>query len=81
LRRDQRILEEQIAVALETLERIESQPPFTLQPQLDDEAWLAARRKDIDEQTVTLHRQGEALKNHWEKLLGDAGYGTTFSQN
>ena len=81
LRRDQEILEKQITTALETLERIESQPPFTLQNQLDDETWLAARRKEIDEQTVTLRQQGEALKNHWDKLLGDTGYGTSFSQN
>ncbi len=81
LRRDQRILEKQIAAALETVERIESQPPFTLQHQLDDETWLATRRKEIDEQTVTLRQQGEALKNHWDKLLGDTGYGICFSQN
>ena len=81
LRRDQKILEEQIAAALATLERIESQPPFTLQPQLEDEPWLSTRRKEIDEQTATLRQQGEALKNHWEKLLGDTGYGTSFSQN
>ena len=81
LRRDQKILEEQIATALETVERIESQPPFTLQNKLEDESWLAARRKEIDEQTVTLHQQGDALKNHWDKLLGDTGYGTSFSQN
>ena len=39
LRRDQQILEKQITVTLETVERIESQPPFTLREQLNDEAW------------------------------------------
>ena len=81
LRRDQKILEEQITTALATVERIESRPPFTLEHQLDDESWLVTRRKQIDEQTVTLRQQGDALKSHWDKLLGDTGYGTAFSQN
>ena len=81
LRRDQKILEEQIITALETVERIESQPPFTLRNQLEDETWLAVRRKEVDEQTVTRRQQGETLKAHWDKLLGDTGYGTCFSQN
>jgi len=81
LRRDQQILEKQINTTLESVERIESQPPFTLHQQLNDENWLVARRQDIDAQIVNLRRQSDALKTHWEKLLGDTGYGTSFSQN
>ncbi|MGA3267989.1 MAG: J domain-containing protein [Verrucomicrobiota bacterium] len=81
LRRDQKILEEQIATALKRVEQVESQPPFTLRRKLEDEAWLTTRRQEIDAQAATLVQQGDALKTHWEKLSSDTGYGTTFGQN
>jgi hypothetical protein len=81
LRRDQKILKKQIATLLAKVEKIESQPPFTLRRELEDETWLANRRKEINRQTITLRQQSDALKGHWEKLLSETGYGTTFSQN
>jgi hypothetical protein len=81
LRRDQKVLEEQIATMLEKVEKVESQPPFTLRRQLADETWLTTRRQDIEQQTATLRTQGDALKAHWEKLLEESGYGTTFGKN
>jgi hypothetical protein len=81
LRRDQKILEEQIASLLEKMEQVESQPPFILLQKLGDETWLATRRQEIEEQTTALRQQGEALNSHWEKLLSDTGYGTAFGKN
>jgi hypothetical protein len=81
LRRDQKVLEEQIATMLEKVEKVESQPPFTLRWQLADETWLTTRQQDIEQQTATLRTQGDALKAHWEKLLEESGYGTTFGKN
>jgi hypothetical protein len=81
LRRDGRILEDQIATALKKVEQVESQPPFTLRRRLEDEEWLTARRREIDQQTTTLRQQGDALQAHWEKLLSDTGYGTAFGKN
>jgi hypothetical protein len=81
LRRDQKVLEEQIATMLEKVEKVESQPPFTLRRQLADETWLTTRRQDIEQQTATLRTQGDALKAHWEKLLEESCYGTTFGKN
>jgi hypothetical protein len=81
LRRDQKILEEQIANALKKVEHIETRPPFSLRRQLEDETWLATRRQEIDQQTTTLRQQADALQAHWEKLLSDTGYGTAFGKN
>lgn len=81
LRRDQKILEEQIAAMLEEVEKVESQPPFTLRRQLEDETWVTTRRQDVEQQTATLRRQSDALKAYWEKLLEETGYGTAFGKN
>lgn len=81
LRRDQKVLEVQIGAALKKVEQVESQPPFTLREKLNDEAWIASRREEIDRQAVPLRHQAAALNAHWEKLLNDSGYGTTFGQN
>ena len=81
LRRDQKILEEQIAAMLEEVEKVESQPPFTLRRQLEDETWVTTRRQDVEQRTATLRRQSDALKAYWEKLLEETGYGTAFGKN
>lgn len=69
LRRDQRVLSGQFNTMLAKVDKIESQPPFTLRRQLEDESWLARRRQEIDRQTGLLRQQGEALKTHWEKRI------------
>ncbi len=81
LLRDQKILERQIALALEQAEKIESQPPFSLRPQLEDETWLAARRQELERQTAAWREQAPVLEAHWKTLLGEAGHGTIFGKN
>ena len=81
LRQDQKTLEEQIAAALKRIEQVESQPPFTLRRQLEDETWVTTRRQDVEQQTAALRRQSDALKAYWEKLLEETGYGTAFGKN
>ena len=81
LRRDQKILADQIAAALNHAEQVESQPPFTLRQQLHDETWLATRRQEIESQIITLRQQSDVLEAHWQKLLGATGYDPAFGKN
>jgi hypothetical protein len=81
LRQDQATLRAQITVLLQRVEQIESQPPFTLRAQLDDEAWLAARRQASETQTAALRQQADALQAHWQTLVGGTGHGTIAGNN
>ena len=62
---------------LETLR----QDQATLQAQLYDEAWLAARRQALETQTAALRQQAEALQAHWQTLVGETGHGTIAGNN
>ena len=57
LRADQKILQKQIEELLKRMETIESQPPFTLREQLEDDAWVTARRAELDTQINQLQAQ------------------------
>ncbi|MCX6908723.1 MAG: J domain-containing protein [Verrucomicrobia bacterium] len=70
LQRDQATLQKQINEMLKRIERIESQPPLTLRKQLADEAWVAARRREMEEQTAAFQAQGVALAGQLRILLG-----------
>jgi hypothetical protein len=80
LREEQAALTRQIAEMLNRIERIEAAPPFTLRQQLEDDAWLAHRRQELETEIERLRAQGKALAVHRQQLLSGA-YGTTFGQN
>jgi hypothetical protein len=81
LRMDQKILQKQIEELLRRIETIESQPPFTLREQLEDDAWVTARRAEIDMQIDELQSQRTGLESHLQQLLPGPDYGKWFSQN
>ena len=81
LREDQAALARQIAEMLKRIEHIEGAPPFTLRPQLEDDAWLARRRQELDTQIEQQQAQCNALVAHRQHLLLDGTHGTIFGQN
>jgi hypothetical protein len=81
LREEQAALTRQIAEMLKRIERIEAAPPFTLRQQLEDDAWLAHRRQELETEIERLRAQGKALAVHTQQLLSGGTYGTTFGQN
>lgn len=62
LRCDRETLSKQIAAMLLHLEKIESVPPFTLRAQLADDAWVAARRQELDAEIAKLEAQRAAYE-------------------
>jgi DNA repair exonuclease SbcCD ATPase subunit len=81
LQQQRKTLEKQIATMLERIEHIESQPPFTLEAQLEDDAWVDARRAEIDAQIKELQTAGKALAAHLETLMKRTDHGKTFGNN
>jgi hypothetical protein len=81
LRRNQEILSGQIGTMLERIEKVESQPPFTLRSQLADDAWLAERRQEIETQITRLDEQRAALETLLLTLIAPAGDGKIFGPN
>ena len=81
LRTDQETLQEQIDELFKRIEMIESQPPCTMREQLDDDAWVAARRAEIETQIDELEAKRTALESHLEQLLPGPDYGKWFSRN
>jgi len=83
LRREQEILNRQIARKLKDLELAETQPPFSMRKELADESWVAAQRLEIEKQTAALGQQAAALTEKLNGLLAvqDNGYGKFFGNN
>jgi curved DNA-binding protein CbpA len=81
LRRDQEVLREQIETILKRLEQWEGQPPFTLRAQLEDEAWLAQRREEIETRIAQLDAQRASLEAQLRTLFPDESHGTIFGLN
>ena len=81
MRAEQRTLQKQFEELLKRIETTESQPPFTMREQLEDDAWMAARRTEIETQIDQLHAQRTGLESHLQQLLPGPDYGKWFSQN
>ncbi len=81
LRKEQETLSKQIAATLERIERIESQPPFTLRSDLENEAWVALRRDELEKQTAEWQKQRDALSAHLQTLTKGIGDGKLFGNN
>lgn len=74
-------LKVQITAKLADIERIESQPPFTLRAELQDEERLAVRRNAIDRDIAALQTRIEALKSHLQTLTRKIVHGPAFGNN
>ncbi len=81
LRKDRQTLRDHIAAMLKRIEAVESKPPFSLRPQLADEAWLEKRREEIEAQIKERDAQRAALEEHLATLLPPPGHGTIFGNN
>lgn len=81
LRQEQAALARQIAEMLKRIQNIQAAPPFSLRPQLEDDAWLARRRQELEIQIEQLQAQRNALAAHRQQLLSGGMHGTTFGQN
>lgn len=81
LHQDRLTLQNQITAMLRRIEHVEGQPPFTLRPQLADEAWLARRRQEIDSRIAACGEQRAALETHLATLLPGACDGKIFGNN
>ena len=51
------------------------QPPFTLRDQLDDDAWIAARRAALEAQIAPLEAQRDHYEKHFQQLLALTQHG------
>ena len=54
---------------LAEMEAVRSQPPFTMQRDLEDDAWLDARRAALDVDYATLIQQREELEGYLARIL------------
>ncbi len=82
LAKDQKVLQEQIRELLKRIDSIENQPPFTMRKQLEDDAWVATRRAEIETQIGQLQSQRTALEAHLQQLLaGRPDYGQRVGEN
>ena len=81
LRKDRATLEAQIDAMLKRIEQIESQPPFTLRQQLEDETWLAQRREEIEIRITQFDAQRNALEIQLQTLLPPIDDGKIFGSN
>jgi hypothetical protein len=81
LRAEEEVLRGQIAAVLQRIERWEGQPPFTLRPQLADEAWLAQRRQEIEDRIAQLDAKRAALDAQLRTLFPAETDGTIFGLN
>jgi hypothetical protein len=80
LRREQARLRERLHAALQQLERIASEPPFTWREELEDESRLAARREEISRRVRDFSERSSALQAQIEILLGP-DHGPRFGKN
>lgn len=63
------------------IEQLESQPPFTLREDLENEVWIAMKRTTIEKETEPLQAQASALEKHLETLVPPHVSGIEFGLN
>ena len=81
LRRDRDALQKQVAEMPRRIEAIESQPPFTLRAQLSDEAWVAARRQELETGIAHFDAPRAALDAPLQALMKSSDDGKIFGPN
>jgi predicted nucleic acid-binding Zn-ribbon protein len=69
LQTEHAMLEKRIAELKQKITALESQPPFTLREDLDNEVWISMRRTALEKETEPLQAQAAALEKHLESLV------------
>lgn len=69
LQAEHAMLEKRITELEKKIVEIESQPPFTLREDLDNEVWVTMRRSALEKETEPLQAQAAALEKHLETLV------------
>lgn len=69
LQAEHAMLEKRITEQERKIAEIESQPPFTLREDLENEVWITMRRTALEKETEPLQAQASALEKHLETLL------------
>lgn len=62
-------LKAQVKRLLEEMDAVRSQPPFTMQRDLEDDTWIAARRATLDTEVAALIQQREELEKYLAQIL------------
>jgi hypothetical protein len=75
------LLEQRITEMEAKIEQLESQPPFTLREDLENEVWVTMRRTAIEKETEPLQAQAAALEKHLETLVPPHVPGIEFGLN
>ena len=70
-----------VKAMLAQLDEIKAHPPFNMQNHLEDEAWVTARRAEIDNSVTALHEQAATMANHLQALLIVHAPGQRFGPN
>ena len=79
---DHDTLVKRVAELEQKIAEIESQPPFTLRADLENEVWIAMKRTAIEKETEPLQAQAAALEKHLETLVSPPHVpGTEFGLN
>jgi hypothetical protein len=81
LQNDHDALVKRVAELEQKTAEIESQPPFTLRADLENEVWIAMKRTTIEKETEPLQAQAAALEKHLETLVPTHVPGIEFGLN
>ena len=81
LREEQADLQKYIGAALARIEKIESEPPFTMRKSLEDSSWLNAQREEIERQITEQQKQRDNFEAQLKILLNTHGNGKQFGSN
>jgi hypothetical protein len=69
LQAEQVMLDKRIEELERKIEEIESQPPFTMREDLENDAWIAMRRTALEKEIEPLQAMAAALEQHLETLV------------
>ncbi len=70
-----------VLAVLKQIAEIQTQPPFSMRRQWEDEAWIAGRRSELETQTATSGEHAQALEKHLKALLIIHGTAKQFGHN
>ncbi len=71
LRAEQALLEAQVEQLTRRVAEVQMQPPFALREQLQDDAWVATRRAEIEARLAALNTEQVEMEQRLVSLLPD----------
>ncbi|MGE5278387.1 MAG: hypothetical protein ACM3SU_15445 [Acidobacteriota bacterium] len=69
LEREKKVVAKHVETQRKKIATIRAEPPFTMERELNDEAWVKARCAALSAETEGLRREAEGLKPHLELLM------------